>query len=68
MQAKIDELWLKRRVAVAFLYAILCVITNTARKLKVVYIRTFYLSNDCFIIGDIYSLGQSCMGDMFSEL
>ena len=37
MRVKIDELWPQTPVAVAFLYAILCVITRTTRKLKVVY-------------------------------
>ena len=35
MQAKINELWPKTLIAVAFLFAILCVITHTTRKLKV---------------------------------
>ena len=36
MQAKIDELWPQIHVVVAFLYAILCIITGTTPKLKVV--------------------------------
>ena len=31
-------------------------------------IRTFYLSNDCCTISDIYSLGQSCMRDMIGKV
>ena len=31
-------------------------------------IRTFYLSNDCSTIGDISSLGLSCMRDTISKL
>ena len=67
MRTKINKLWPQTHVAVAFLYAILCIITHTARKLKVVWGR-FYLSNDCSTIGDIYSLDWSCMWDMISEL
>ena len=33
MSAKIDELWPQTHVAAAFLYAILCIITRTIRKL-----------------------------------
>ena len=32
------------------------------------HIRMFYLSNDCSTIGDIYSLGQSCIWDTIDEL
>ena len=42
MQAKIDGLWAKTHVAGAFLYTILCVITPTTRKLKVVKWRFTY--------------------------
>ena len=34
MRAKIDVLWHKTRVAVAFLYVILCIITRTTQKLR----------------------------------
>ena len=53
MQAKIDELWPKTCITVAFLYSILCVITHTTQKLKVVSGRFIYLSNDCPILSEI---------------
>ena len=34
MQAKIGELWVQTHFAVSFLYAILCAITHTTKKLK----------------------------------
>ena len=49
----------------AFLYAILCIITCTTK-----HRRTFYLheSNNCSPSRHIYSLGQSCMRDIIGEL
>ena len=71
MWARINKLWPQKRVMVAFLYAVLCVITctlymhNSKTKGRV---RMVYLSNDCSTIGDMYSFGQSCMWDTISEL
>ena len=44
MQAKIDELWQKTLIAVAFMEAILCVSTHATRKLEVVKGRFTYLT------------------------
>ena len=66
MRAEIVELWPWTRISVVLLYAILCIITHTRWKLKVVY--TFYLSNNCSTMGDIYSLGYRCMQNMIGEL
>ena len=42
MQANIDELWPQTHVAQGFLYTILCVITRTTQKLKIVQGRFTY--------------------------
>ena len=52
----------------AFRYAILCVLARTTRKLRVVYISTFHISNDCSTIGDVYSLDSKCVRATIIEL
>ena len=67
MRAKIDKLWPKTSITIVFLYAIF-VHNYTHNSITKGGIRTFYLSNDCSNIRDIYSLGYSYMQDAIGKI
>ena len=71
MQHAIGELWIQTHIATTFRYDTLCVhvlYTSICNSKTAGRMWKFYISNDCFTIGDAYFLCQCWMRDQNGEL